>query len=90
MKLLGDDYGANMVQHQAAIVQKGAMHGVAIQALPTWPQKQSQEKSEVNSYYCRPFLKYVLKRQSPFSPPVRGRPPHAKDCTLRFSDCGQI
>jgi hypothetical protein len=84
MKLL-DDYGANMAQHQAAIMQKGA------KVLPTWPNKQSKKKSEVDSYCCHPFLDYVLKRQSPFCPPVRGRPPHAKDCTLRLSDCcGQI
>ena len=92
MRLL-DNYGANnMAQHQqAAILQMGAVQGVAIQALPTWPHKQqSRQKSEVNSYCCEPFLKYMLKRHSPFCPPVRGRPPHAKDCILRFSDCGQI
>jgi hypothetical protein len=84
MKLL-DDYGANMAQHQADLAQKGT-----IQAFPTWPRKQSKQKSEVDSYCCHPFLKYMLKRQSPFCPPVKGRPPHAKDCTLRCSDCAQI
>ena len=86
MRLL-DDYGANMTEHKAVIAQKGAMHGVALRA---WPHKQSRQKSEVYSYCCPPFFDYVLKRESPFCPPMRGRPPHAKDCTLRFSDCAQI
>jgi hypothetical protein len=90
MRLL-DDYGENMAQHQAAILvqNNGAIQQQALP--PYWPHKQqSRQKSEVNSYCCDAFLKYVLKRQSPFCPPVRGRPPHAKDCTLRFSDCGQV